>query len=112
VVHRVQDEIDSHFVEPLPLGSLAAVGGVSERTLTRLFAHATGLTPLKYQQVLRVERAEHLIGRGDTVESAAHASGFADARMLRRLRSRGVEASQPGWKPVSRSSEPSPVHIR
>jgi transcriptional regulator GlxA family with amidase domain len=95
VVHRVQDEIDSHFAEPLPLGTLAAVGGVSERTLTRLFTHATGLTPLRYQQVLRVERAQHLIGRGETVEAAAHSAGFADARMLRRLRSRGIDVSQP-----------------
>ena len=44
------------------------------------------MTPLRYQQVLRVERAEHLIGHGATVESAARAVGFEDARMLRRLR--------------------------
>jgi transcriptional regulator GlxA family with amidase domain len=48
----------------------------------------TGQTPLRYQQLLRVERAEYLIGHGSTVESAARAVGFADARMLRRLRAR------------------------
>lgn len=36
-----------------------------------------------------VERAEHLIGHGATVEAAARAVGFTDARMLRRLRARG-----------------------
>ena len=61
---------------------------VSERTLTRRFVAATGMTPLRYQQVLRVERAEHLIGHGATVAAAARAVGFQDARMLRRLRSR------------------------
>lgn len=86
--HRVQDLIDSRFSEPLPLADLAAAGGVAERTLTRLFRQATGLTPLGYQQLLRVERAEHLIGHGATVESAARAVGFTDARMLRRLRAR------------------------
>jgi hypothetical protein len=35
-----------------------------------------------------VERAEHLIGHGATVEAAARTVGFADARMLRRLRRR------------------------
>jgi transcriptional regulator GlxA family with amidase domain len=45
---------------------------------------------LRYQQELRLERAEHLIGHGATVESAARAVGFEDARMLRRLRSRTV----------------------
>jgi transcriptional regulator GlxA family with amidase domain len=87
-VHRAQDRIDACYAEPLLLTDLAAVVGVSERTLTRQFAQATGLTPLRYQQMLRIERAEHLIGHGATVEAAAHAVGFADARMLRRLRAR------------------------
>ncbi|MFP1627501.1 GlxA family transcriptional regulator [Streptomyces sp. 5K101] len=88
-VHRVQDLIDARFAEALPLARLAASAGVSERTLTRLFARATGgLTPLRYQQTLRVERAEHLVSHGATVESAAREVGFEDARMLRRLRAR------------------------
>ena len=87
-VHRAQDEIDTHYAEPLRLTNLAAVTGVSERTLTRQFVESTGLTPLRYQQTLRLERAEHLISHGETVEAAAHAVGFADARMLRRLRAR------------------------
>jgi transcriptional regulator GlxA family with amidase domain len=87
-VHRVQDVIDARFTEPLPLGELAASVGVSERTVTRLFGRATGLTPLRYQQLLRLERAEHLIGHGATVSAAARAVGFEDARMLRRLRAR------------------------
>ena len=88
-VHRVQDLIDARFTEPLPLARLAAASGVSRRTLTRLFGEATGLTPLRYQQLLRAERAEHLIGHGATMEAAARAAGFGDARMLRRLRARG-----------------------
>ncbi|MDA1359466.1 DJ-1/PfpI family protein [Glycomyces luteolus] len=85
-VHRVQDRIDARFAEPLRLPDLAAESGVSQRTLTRRFAEATGMSPLRYQSVLRLERAEHLIGQGATVDAAARAVGFADARMLRRLR--------------------------
>jgi transcriptional regulator GlxA family with amidase domain len=85
-VHRAQDLIDAGFDRPLPLSELAGAAGVSERTLTRLFSRATGTTPLRYQQALRLERAEHLIAQGTTVESAARAVGFEDARMLRRLR--------------------------
>ncbi|WP_438361797.1 GlxA family transcriptional regulator [Micromonospora sicca] len=94
-VHRAQDLIDVHYSELLPLAGLAAVCGVSERTLSRLFRQATGLTPLGYQQLLRVERAEHLIGHGATVESAARAVGFTDARMLRRLRTRTRATREP-----------------
>lgn len=86
-VHRAQDLIDARFDQPLLLPVLAAAVGVSERTLTRHFGRATGgLTPLRYQQALRLERAEHLISQGATVNAAAHSVGFEDARMLRRLR--------------------------
>ncbi|GAA0951724.1 GlxA family transcriptional regulator [Kribbella koreensis] len=92
LAHRVQDIIDSRYADQLRLADLAAGVGVSERTLTRLFTTATGLTPLRYQQLLRLERAEHLISHGTTVEAAARAVGFEDARMLRRLRSRTIPA--------------------
>jgi transcriptional regulator GlxA family with amidase domain len=89
VVHRAQDLLDTRFDAPLRLVELAHAVGVSERTLTRLFTRATGgLTPLRYQQTLRLERAEHLIDHGSTIEAAARAVGFEDARMLRRLRAR------------------------
>ncbi|WP_369185266.1 GlxA family transcriptional regulator [Streptomyces sp. Y1] len=91
-VHRVQDLIDARFDTRLGLADLAAASGVSERTLTRHFTEATGLTPLRYQQELRVERAEHLIAHGATTETAARAVGFQDARMLRRLRAARTEA--------------------
>ncbi|MGN9812687.1 GlxA family transcriptional regulator [Micromonospora sp. BQ11] len=107
VVHRVQDLIDGRYAEPLPLAELAAVGGVAERTLTRLFRRTTGLTPLGYQQLLRVERAEHLIGHGTTVESAARTVGFTDARMLRRLRARATPG-RPGPAGSSRPASGTP----
>jgi transcriptional regulator GlxA family with amidase domain len=86
--HRAQDHIEARFAEPLPLADLAQACGVSERTLARRFAEATGVSPRRYQRVLRMERAEHLIGQGATVESAARAVGFSDGRVLRRLRAR------------------------
>jgi transcriptional regulator GlxA family with amidase domain len=87
-VHRIQDLIEARFADRLKLSDLATASGFSERTVTRLFCRATGLTPLRYQHILRLERAEHLIGHGATVETAARAVGFEDARMLRRLRAR------------------------
>lgn len=108
VVHRLQDLIDARFTERLPLTELAREFGVSERTLTRLFGQATGLTPLRYQQILRVERAEHLIGHGATVDSAARTVGFEDARMLRRLRGRGVVSLSRAGRPAD-SARSSPA---
>jgi transcriptional regulator GlxA family with amidase domain len=104
-VHRVQDMIDSRYTERLPLADLAAASGISQRTLTRRFGQATGMTPLRYQQLLRAEHAEHLIGHGATVESAARAVGFEDARMLRRLR-----AAPAATADSSRLAHRSPEH--
>ncbi|MBC2875050.1 MULTISPECIES: GlxA family transcriptional regulator [Streptomyces] len=94
-VHHAQDLIDSRYTSVLRLSDLASSVGLSERSLTRHFTHATGLTPLRYQQELRVEHAEHLIAQGSTVESAARAVGFQDARMLRRLRGRAQTCPAP-----------------
>ena len=87
LVHRAQNIIDARHSEPLTLSALAVELGVSSRTLTRAFSAATGLTPLRYQQMLRLERAEALMTRQQwSQEAAARAVGFSDARMLRRLR--------------------------
>jgi transcriptional regulator GlxA family with amidase domain len=87
-VHRVQDVIEARLADRVPLAELSGLSGCSERTLTRMFVRATGLTPLRYQQALRLERAEQAIGQGESVELAARVVGFEDARMLRRLRAR------------------------
>jgi transcriptional regulator GlxA family with amidase domain len=99
--HRAQDHIEARFANPLPLAEIACQCGVSERTLTRKFTEATGLTPLRYQQLLRLERAEHLISHGATVETAARTVGFQDPRMLRRLR---LRTREPAVKVVRRGS--------
>ncbi|WP_327066131.1 GlxA family transcriptional regulator [Kitasatospora sp. NBC_01302] len=109
-VHRAQDLIDGGYTGPLALADLAAAVGVSERTLTRRFVAATGLTPLRYQQELRIEHAEHLIAQGGTAEAAARAVGFQDARMLRRLRAaRSVASDAPAAGPAG---HPAPVSPR
>ena len=109
--HRAQDHIEARFADPLPLAEIASKCGVSERTLTRRFTEATGLTPLRYQQLLRLERAEHLIGHGATVEAAARTVGFRDARMLRRLRAREPALTSKGCQVASAERSPAPTPI-
>jgi transcriptional regulator GlxA family with amidase domain len=86
LAHRLQDLVEARFTERLRLVDMSRELGFSERTLTRHFRRATGLTPLRYQQLLRAERAGVLIGRGATVDAAARAVGLTDARALRALR--------------------------
>jgi transcriptional regulator GlxA family with amidase domain len=85
--------LDARFAEPLRLDELAGLLQVSPRTLTRRFRAATGLTPLGYQQELRLERAV-LREQGWTQDAAARAAGMADARVLRRLRTTSMHLAE------------------
>src|SRR5262249_19687300 len=50
IVHQVQQHIDAHLGEPLRVAEIAASFGLSERTLSRRFAAATGRGPRAYLQ--------------------------------------------------------------
>lgn len=59
---------------------------MSTRSLSRAFKGATGLTPVQYQQRLRLELAANLLrDRELTISEVAIKCGFEDARHFRRL---------------------------
>ncbi|MFC4455323.1 GlxA family transcriptional regulator [Deinococcus sonorensis] len=85
-VHRVQDQLSQHVAEKARLDRLAALANMSPRGLTRAFKQHTGLTPLAYQQELRLELAAQLMADPHlTLEAIAGTCGFDDARHFRRL---------------------------
>ncbi|MNI74561.1 Exoenzyme S synthesis regulatory protein ExsA [compost metagenome] len=53
--------INEHFTEPLLVSNLAAAVGYSVQHFQRLFLQEYGITPHKYLQNLRLERALQLI---------------------------------------------------
>lgn len=86
VVHRVQQLLAEDFAAPHTLTDLAGAAHVSVRTLTSAFVAATGVTPLQYQQDLRMGHAETLLTTTSRpVEQVARDCGYADARHFRRL---------------------------
>jgi transcriptional regulator GlxA family with amidase domain len=85
-IHRVQDYLIEHATESLSLDHLGTIAGMSVRSLNRLFKEATGLTPIQYQQRLRLELAANLIHNPAlSIEAIAAKCGFQDARHFRRL---------------------------
>ena len=85
-VHRVQDYLVERFTSKVTLGELAELAKLSERGLTKAFKTHTGLTPLEYQQQLRLELAGQLMNDPRlSLEEIAHHCGFDEARSLRRL---------------------------
>jgi transcriptional regulator GlxA family with amidase domain len=85
-VHVVQQHLVAHPESSERLGELARMAGMSERSLTRAFRLATGISVHAYRERLRLERARDLMRNPTmTMDAIASACGYADARQLRRL---------------------------
>lgn len=85
-VHRAQDFLAGHTASSIRLDDLARVAAMSPRGLSSAFRQHTGLTPLGYQQALRLELAAPLLHDPHlTLEDVAQRVGFEDARHFRRL---------------------------
>lgn len=84
-IAQARARIDDDPSEPLSLGELASISGVSQFQLVRGFAKVTGLTPHAYLIQRRLQMARRMIGEGATLSGAAQASGFADQSHMTRL---------------------------
>ncbi|MBZ0333026.1 GlxA family transcriptional regulator [Marinobacter sp. AL4B] len=83
---KVQEWLDSHYSEPITLAALAALSGLTERSLIRRFKAATGDTPTGYLQVLRIESArQHLENSRLTIEEVTRMVGYEDVSSFSRL---------------------------
>lgn len=76
--------LGNRYVEPIHLRNLAAVACVSKFHLVRLFTAILGITPHRYQLLLRVAQAKALLREGTGITSIAHGLGFADHSHLDR----------------------------
>ncbi|MQX35238.1 GlxA family transcriptional regulator [Roseospira navarrensis] len=72
--------MEAQLETPLPVESLAADIGVSHRQLERLFSKHIGVSPSRYYQRLRLQRARALLAQTSlTVLQVAVACGFSSA---------------------------------
>ena len=84
-VHQIQQHIDLHLGEPLRIARLASQFGLSERTLSRRFAAATGRGPQAYIQHARIQHAQGLLETGsDPIAWVRHRVGYSDPAAFRR----------------------------
>lgn len=83
-VHRVQDAILDKPEYDWDMAALAAIGFATERHLLRLFMDHAGVSPLRYLQSIRLERARQSLERGASVTHAAEIAGFRSSLQLRR----------------------------
>lgn len=78
-LRKVLCHIHDHFKEPITLGQMVAMSGVSETYFCRLFKHETGMTFLNYLNSLRIEEAcIRLRNTSETMQETCYNVGFND----------------------------------
>jgi transcriptional regulator GlxA family with amidase domain len=77
--------ISGHLTDELSLSTLADQAGMSERSFSRHYAEATGQTPARAVERLRVEAARRLLSESRTpVKRIAQRCGFGSEETMRR----------------------------
>ncbi|GAA4712378.1 GlxA family transcriptional regulator [Phytohabitans rumicis] len=84
VVRRTTNHIVSHLGDDLSISALAAIAGVSERHLSRLFLTYVHEAPAQYVRRARTEAAAHLLTSTELpVAAVARRCGFGTTETLR-----------------------------
>lgn len=74
----VCDYMQLHYREQIRLKQLCELSSMSSSTLLRAFTKEKGITPYRYLEVIRVNKAKKLLEKGASVLEASSASGFFD----------------------------------
>lgn len=84
-VARARALLDERFASGITLDELAQAAGVSRYHLIRVFSDETGLTPHRYLQAVRANRARDLLAAGVDPSEAAAQAGFCDQAHMTRV---------------------------
>lgn len=82
IVRHICREIDAHIDDPVRLGALAKLAGLSPAHLQRTFRHVLGVSPREYARARRVLLLKGNLKRGDDVTDALYNAGFGSSSRL------------------------------
>ena len=77
-VERACGFMQAHFARRLTLDQICREAGLSKSTLLRAFLKAKGVTPYRYLEAVRIDRAKRLLEQGVPPIQAALQTGFSD----------------------------------
>ncbi|WP_236086498.1 GlxA family transcriptional regulator [Pseudomonas aeruginosa] len=102
----LQDWIEANHAEPLGLERMAAQAGLALRTLKRRFGAATGLSPIRYLQQVRVDRAKKLLlATPLSIREIAYEVGYENVSFFVRLFRKEAGDTPSHWRGRVRGSE-------
>ncbi|MGP7819623.1 helix-turn-helix domain-containing protein [Niallia sp. 01092] len=77
-VENVCQYIEAHYMEPIALDDLARLSNMNKYSLLRSFTRVRGITPYRYLQTVRINKAKKLLEQGLKPLDAALQTGFGD----------------------------------
>ncbi|MGT2494205.1 helix-turn-helix domain-containing protein [Cupriavidus basilensis] len=93
-----------HLARDLSVPVLAERVAMSPRNFARVFARQVGETPARYVERLRVEAVRRMLEEdGRRLEGIAHATGFANADVMRQAFQRHVQTTPERYRAAFRS---------
>jgi AraC-like DNA-binding protein len=102
-LRRVTDHMRAHLGEDLTIAALAGLVGLSPFHFARSFKVSTGVSPGRYQAMLRLERAKEAMAASDgSLEEIAREVGFETGQGLTRLFRRELGVSPRTWRREAR----------
>jgi transcriptional regulator GlxA family with amidase domain len=90
-IRRAQTWIEQHLGVASPVKEMMTVACLTERSFKRRFKQATGLTPIRYVQALRLDEAKRRLEQSrEPIDEIAWTVGYEDPAFFRRLFKRQV----------------------
>lgn len=77
-VQKICTYLQQHFSENITLDELLTMTDFGKSYLLRVFTKQTGVSPYRYLQTVRIERAKQFLAQGMPPADAALLSGFSD----------------------------------
>jgi len=77
-IEKACEFIRQHFDERIYLNDICHYVGLSKSTLLRAFTKSKGITPYRYLETVRINKAKELLAKGAAPIEAALQTGFSD----------------------------------
>lgn len=77
-IERACEFMQQHFSERIYLDQICRYSGLSKSTLLRAFTKSKGITPYRYLETIRINKAKKLLEKGIAPIDAAIQTGFSD----------------------------------